>query len=455
MSLNLASDEEGWLGPIVDGPLFGGGRRRALSRLLVRGGCVLTMDSKVGNHRQADVLIEDGVITEIGSNLRARNAEVIDATDCIVMPGFVDTHRHLWESLFRGHDGLGDLGSLGPHYTDDDVYAATLVGLLGALEAGITTVVDWAQVRSEHLNAALQAHADAGVRSVLVHALPGWAEEDLETAVEDLAARPPRPHTDFAAGPPAGASDPQHSAEEWGLCRSSGLRIHAHIGGDRSEQGAAAALGAAGLLGSDVTLIHCSSLTDADFDAISAASAGVAIAPAAEMAMGHEPPPMQRMIDRGIRPGLATATERLAPGDLFAPMRAAISVQHATHFDLKLAGKGGLPSLLTTREVIRYATIDGARAVGLDAVTGSLSPGKQADLIVLRADRPNIAPVNDPIGAVVWGMDTSNLDWVVVGGHIRMREGRLEADFPRIRTLALEARSRVAQAAGILTGVEA
>ena len=148
-------------------------------------------------------------------------------------------------------------------------------------------------------------------------------------------------------------------------------------------------------------------------------------------------------------------SERLAPGDLFAPMRAAISVQHATHFDLKLAGKGGLPSLLTTREVIRYATIDGARAVGLDAVTGSLSPGKQADLIVLRADRPNIAPVNDPIGAVVWGMDTSNLDWVVVGGHIRMREGRLEADFPRIRTLALEARSRVAQAAGILTGVEA
>ena len=153
--------------------------------------------------------------------------------------------------------------------------------------------------------------------------------------------------------------------------------------------------------------------------------------------------------------GLATETERLGPGDIFAPMRSAISVQHATYFDLKLAGKGGLPNLLTTREVIRYATIDGARAVGVDGITGTLSPGKQADLIVLRADRPNIAPINDPIGAVVWGMDTSNLDWVVAGGAILMREGRLEADIARARDLALEARARVARSAGILTGVEA
>jgi cytosine/adenosine deaminase-related metal-dependent hydrolase len=113
-------------------------------------------------------------------------------------------------------------------------------------------------------------------------------------------------------------------------------------------------------------------------------------------------------------------------------------------FDLKLAGKAGLPSLLTTRQVIRYATIDGARAIGLESVTGSLQPGKQADLVVLSADRPNIAPVNDPIGAVVWGMDTSNLEWVFVGGRPIMAEGELRGDLIAASGRAEAARRRLA-----------
>ena len=114
-------------------------------------------------------------------------------------------------------------------------------------------------------------------------------------------------------------------------------------------------------------------------------------------------------------------------------MRATISLQHATVFDLKLAGKAGLPRLMSTRDVIRYATVDGARVAGLGRVTGSLEPGMQADVIVLRTDRPNVFPINDPIGAVVWGMDTSNVDWVFVGGRVLMRDGVLEADVQRAR----------------------
>ncbi len=115
-----------------------------------------------------------------------------------------------------------------------------------------------------------------------------------------------------------------------------------------------------------------------------------------------------------------------------------------------LSGKAGIPNLLSTREVIRYGTIDGARAAGLESVTGSISPGKQADIVVLRADRPNIAPINDPIGAVVWGMDTSNIDWVLVGGEIVVREGDLTSDVGRVRDLATRAQRRIASAAGIL-----
>ena len=132
-------------------------------------------------------------------------------------------------------------------------------------------------------------------------------------------------------------------------------------------------------------------------------------------------------------------------------MRSVISVQHATVFDLKLAGKAGLPHLMTTREVIRFATLDGARAIGLGSITGSLEVGKQADLIVLRADRPNIAPVNDPIGAVVWGMDTSNVDWVFVAGQPLMKGGTLTADQGWARDLAIRALDRLTGSAAALT----
>jgi cytosine/adenosine deaminase-related metal-dependent hydrolase len=132
-------------------------------------------------------------------------------------------------------------------------------------------------------------------------------------------------------------------------------------------------------------------------------------------------------------------------------MRAAISIQHGVHFDLKLAGKGGLPNLMSTREAIRFATLDGAATAGLASETGSLEPGKQADIVVLRTDRPNVWPINDPIGAVVWGMDTSNVDWVFVAGHALMREGVLTADTVRAGDLAEAARRRVGTASGLLT----
>ena len=199
-----------------------------------------------------------------------------------------------------------------------------------------------------------------------------------------------------------------------------------------------------------MTLIHCTSLSDSDYDAIASSGTSVVLAPSQEMAGGLGMPPVQQLMDRQIKPGLGVGRESLAPGDAFAQMRAVIAVQHARYFDLKLAGKAGLPNLLNTRETIKFGTVYGAAAVGLGDLTGSLEPGKAADLIVLRTDRPNIWPVNDPIGAVVWGMDTSNLDWVFVGGRPVVREGSLVADTSEVRQLASAAQQRVAEKAGIL-----
>ncbi|MGZ5384162.1 MAG: amidohydrolase family protein, partial [Acidimicrobiia bacterium] len=405
-------------------------------RILLRGGCVLTLDPKSANLRKGDVLIEDGRIAEVGEGLRSRDAEVIDTTDTVVMPGFVDTHRHAWESLFRNFGEGGPSGeasvlpaAYGSHYTPEDVYASTLIGLLGAAEAGITSVVDWSDIQLDpsYADAALEAHADAGLRTVFVHSVPRWAEnqEAVGSAVRRLVpgrADPARSLTTVAFGPADVPSDRQQAdfedlAGDWKSARELGLRIHAHTGSEASSGGAVADMSRKGMLGADVTLVHGTNLNDDDLDAISSSGTGISLAPSSEMAGGRGSLTIQRLIDRGVRPGLAVDNERVAPGDMFAQMHAAISMQHATFFDLKLAGKAGLPQLLSTREVIRYATIDGARVAGLGGVTGSLAPGKQADIVVLRTDRPNIFPINDPIGAVVWGMDTSNVDWVIAGGR--------------------------------------
>lgn len=424
------------------------------TRVLIRGGWVLTLGARTSNFSEADVLIEDDRISEVGPGIRARDADVIDATEAIVMPGFVDAHRHAWKSLFRNagdtEPGLADLAS---HHEPDDVYASVSVGLASALAAGITTVVDWSDIHlsEAHTDAVLQAHADSGIRTVFVSApLPGSPEGDVGDH-ERLAGRAVSSRTTFAAGSrDPDPDDLDGSTAAWDAARARGWRIHVHAGRSNDSAGTVSELGNMGRLGDDVTLVHCSGLDDGDLDSIASSKASVVITPSTEMAGGLGSPPMQRLIDRGIRPGLGVDDECIAPGDLFAQMRAAISIQHGRHFDLKLAGKGGLPNLLTTREVIRYATVDGARAAGLVDVTGSLETGKQADVVVLRTDRPNIHPINDPIGAVVWGMDTSNVAWVVVGGRILVADGSLDADVAAIRTRAIDSQRRVAARAGLV-----
>lgn len=299
-------------------------------------------------------------------------------------------------------------------------------------------MVDWCHSfgAAEHVEAAVRGHGEVGTRSILV-AVDGT---DAEAAFRRVSAIGATPLLTGAAG----VLNPEGADAAWKAARGLGLRIHAQVGAG-SPRGIAAGLAERGLLGPDVTLVRGTNLDRSDLEAVSSSGSSIAVTPAADMARGVALAPMQELIDRGIHPGLGSDTERMSPGDLFAQMRAVISLQHATMFDRKLAGKGALPKLLTTREVIRYATIEGAAAIGLASITGSIEAGKQADVIVLRGDRPNVHPLNDPIGAVVWGMDTSNVEWVFVDGEARKRQGRLVADVERARGLAVAARQRTPQ----------
>ena len=281
------------------------------------------------------------------------------------MPGFVDAHRHVWRALFRN---FGDASAdPGPYYEADDVYAATLIGLLGAADAGITTIVDWCDAHPDGraAEAALEAHADSGLRTVLV--VPdvevfSRLHQSVGPSTTSIAL-----NADFA-GLRQGAA----------MARRLGARVHAHIGRERGRGSELAGLSDS--LGPDVTLIHCTHIDDEGMDAIAAAGAKVVFAPTTEMATGIGSAPIQKVIERKIRPGLGVGDERVGPGDMFAQMRAIISLQHATFFDLKLAGKAGLPNMLTTREVLRYATVDGATVAGLGDEVGALSPGRQGRL---------------------------------------------------------------------------
>jgi cytosine/adenosine deaminase-related metal-dependent hydrolase len=175
----------------------------------------------------------------------------------------------------------------------------------------------------------------------------------------------------------------------------------------------------------------------------------VSLASAIEMKMGHGIPPVQQALDHGIRPSLSVDVETEMPGELFTQMRTILTLQRMQLLARDRAGEKNLPKLLTVRDVIEFATIEGARVNALDSKVGTLTPGKQADVILLRTDRINVMPVNNAYGAVVLGMDTSNVDTVFVAGQIRKWRGELVGvDLPRVQRLATASRDYVVSKVG-------
>jgi len=435
---------------------------------LIRNGCVLTLDKRVGNFHQADVLIEGTKITAVGPNLSAADAEVIDASEMIVMPGFIDTHRHLWEGILRnigtdmpleGEASLTTaLNTLAAAYRPEDAYVGNLVGLYSALDAGITTILDWSDIQAtrEHTDAVIKALDESGMRAVFAYGYPWWKDPDehQEDWIRDIAKKcfstkdqlltfALAPH-----GPEITSFDV--SKAQWELARELDARISVHVGvGTAGQHGKLGRMGQAGLLKNDTTYIHCTTLSEDEIKMIVDTGGTVSLSSTSEMTIGYGMPPIQRFLNHGLRPSLSVGAETNMPNDMFTQMHSLNSLQHAMIFDRKLAGKRNLPPFMTSRDVIECATIEGARANGLLHKTGTLTPGKEADILMLRTDRPNILPVNDPIGAVVWGMDTSNVDSVFVAGNALKRDGKLlSVDLDDLRRKAYEVRDYVLTKSG-------
>jgi cytosine/adenosine deaminase-related metal-dependent hydrolase len=481
-------------------------------RYVIRGGSVMSMDPKVGDFAEADVLVQGKHILGVGPNLAAGTAEVIDARGRIVMPGFIDTHHHQFETALRSfladgvliNDGSGTpsgsttyfefiLNKFAPVYRPQDVYINELFGALSQLDDGVTTVHDVSQIHHtpQHSDAAIQALFDSGRRSAFGY-FEGAGSNPANYAYPQDAFRINKrffSSSDQLVSMIMGGEvylGPQIYQQSWTIGRQLGLQIAAHILSpfgirpilDQLAQGQGG-VGPNGQppgklkLGPDNLFIHMTGMSDQGWQAVHDAGAQVSIAFPIEMNMRHGMPPILKLQSLGMEPSLSVDVECTMTADFFTQMRVCMNLQRAIVNQMILdqgfppnpvdwglppgaAGNpwptppAGIPAPLTTRDVLRYATMNGAKALRLDGKTGSLTPGKEADIIILDATRINVAPLNQVPGAVVSLMDRTNVETVIVAGKVRKWKGQLlDADLNRLRQQLEASRDYLFSAAGI------
>ena len=443
-------------------------------RLLIRGGAVMSMDPKVGDFAQADVLVEGKTIVAIGPNLQASGAAVIDARGRIVMPGFIDTHHHLFETALRSFladgllfDGLDPrttqnyfqkiLLTFAPVYRLEDVYISTLFGSLSQLDAGVTTVFDISQIHHSpaHSDTQIKALRDSERRAVFGYFESAGAvagnqyPNDAKRIKQQHFASTDQLLTMFMGGE---IYLPGYEAA-WKIGRELGIPVAAHIVGTFGMRPTFDALAAAGAFTSDNLFVHMTGMSDFAWQKARDAGVAVSLSVPIEMNMRHGTPPIQKALDLGFQPSLSTDVECTLTADMFTQMRTAMALQKM-FLNSRGLGENGPPEttqpLLSVRDVLRFVTMNGARDLKLDKKIGSLTPGKEADIIILDAEAINVAPLNHVPGAVVSLMERSNVETVLVAGKIRKWKGRMvDVNLGKLRRQLEESRDHIFAQAGI------
>jgi cytosine/adenosine deaminase-related metal-dependent hydrolase len=431
-------------------------------RILLTGATVVTMDPARGILPTGDVLIEGDTIAAVGTRLGVGDAVVVDVAGAIVAPGFVDTHRHAWEAqLRRIMPDVDDLAGYvtttlmgyAPAYRPQDMYVGTKLAAMAAIDSGITTMLDFSHNSrsAAHSDHAVQALLDTGIRGVHAAMAPHFGDWDRQWPADlaRLQTRFDHPLLTFRLaalatgeiGGPGLAYGPRlaKAASELGV----GVSIDAVFGAASSE----AILGweRDGLLGPGVTLIHATGLTPQAWQAIGDTGTTIALAPTSDAQIGLETaiPAVDEALAAGVRPGLSIDVEVALASDMFTQMRALHAIQRMRAVNA-VYGTGTEPRRITTADVLDFATLQGARTAGLGAVTGSLTPGKQADLLVIGAQDINTMPLNDAVGTIVLGVDARNVDTVFIAGQPRKWAGRLlDVDLGALRDEVAASRDHI------------
>ena len=496
-------------------------------RYIIRGGAVMTMDPSMpnkGEFAKADVLVEGKKILAVGPNLQAGGADEIDARGKIVMPGFIDTHHHQFETALRSfladgvliNDGSGSasgsttyfefiLLTFAPVYRPQDVYINELFGGLSQLDDGVTTVHDVSQIHHspQHSDAAIQALFDTGRRAAfgyfesaganILGTNPGnqYPQDATRIKKQWFSSSDQLVHMIMGGEVYLGDATTEKS---WKIGRQLDLQIAAHIlspFGIRPTMDALCA-GQGGSdhdigIGPDNLFIHMTGMSNFAWQKVRDLGAQVSIAFPIEMNMRHGMPPILRMQSLStpqnpFEPSLSVDVECTLTADFFTQMRSCMNLQRMLVNQMILDSPNGnqnlpnpldwglpesavtvpgpfpywptppagIPAPLTTRDVLRYATINGAKALRLDGKTGTLTPGKEADILILDAEAINVAPLNQVPGAVVSLMDRTNVETVIVAGKVRKWKGRLlDVNIPNLRRQLENSRDYIFSAAKI------
>lgn len=442
--------------------------------ILISGGTIVTMDAAVPDLDSGDVLIEGALIEAVGSDLRndpnlsskASAALLLDATGKIVSPGFVDSHRHAWEAQFRrsipdvtdlGAYVMSTLAGIAPSYTPGDMHVGTRLAALTALDSGITTMLDFSHNSrsTAHSDAAVDALVDCGIRGVHASMGPHFGDWDRQwptdiTRLVDkyrgangglISVRLAALSTDEIAGPVL-AYGPELAA----LARDLDIwtSIDAVFGVPSSE--AILRWQDQRILDSRLTLIHATGLTSEAWAAMGEAGVTVSLAPTSDAQIGLDSavPAIDEALAVGIRPGLSIDVEVALASDMFTQMRALLAIQRMRAVNAAYGSEKAVAERITARDVLEFATIRGANANALGEVTGSLTPGKAADIIFTGANDINNMPLNDAVGTLVLGADARNITGVLVDGAPRKWEGALVGEnIDDLRAEVLTSRNQI------------
>jgi cytosine/adenosine deaminase-related metal-dependent hydrolase len=419
-------------------------------RVLLQGGYVLSMDEQVGELPTGDLLVEDGRIAAVGAHLEVEDAEVVEVAGHVVLPGFIDTHRHTWQTPFRGvcadwtlEDYFrGIRMSISPNCSAEDVYAGNYVGALEALDAGVTTILDFSHCNNtpEHADGALQGLRDAGIRAMFAYGYfpapvpqPVFAQHEQRLAD----ARRIREQALFSedalvtmgvALTEVGLLPFDQTIAEARSARELGVPSVLHTGctwGSLVTEGIPE-LDHHSLLGPDQVHVHCNTLDDRNLRRLADNDCKVSSSPETEIQMGMGHPIIRRALEHGMRPSLSCDVMSSNSGDMFSQMRIGLQFERCMRndtFNARNRMPDGLD--LTVRDALRWGTANGAHAMGLEDRIGSLTPGKQADVIVVGGRRLNMVPMADPVGCLVAQANPSNVRHVLVAGRFVKRDGEL------------------------------
>jgi cytosine/adenosine deaminase-related metal-dependent hydrolase len=431
-------------------------------RTLLRGGRVLTM---VPGAREArlDVLIDGERISDVAPRLAVDDADVVDASGMIVLPGFVDTHRHVWQTQLRTvatdwslFDYFAQMRLMySAFYEPDDVYLGNHVGALEAVSSGITTLVDHCHIlhTPEHSDEAVRGLDESGIRAVFCYGLfdspsyredprraslkEGWRRDDARRIRRDrLSSGDARVTMGFAPFE-IDARPYDVNADEIAFARELGAqRISCHVAMGSYDAGHrfVERLGKEGLLGEDLLFVHGAALTDDELRMMADSGAAVSATPETEMQMGMGFPVALRARDAGVRSSLGVDIVSNYSGDMFAQMRLCLQASRALdNREFERRDRAPRRIRLTARDVLDLATRGGAEAAGLASRAGTIEAGKQADLVMIRTDAIHMTPAIDAVGAVVLNANASDVDTVFVGGRCLKKNGKLVGvDWPAL-----------------------